>query len=78
MTTLKTKPTENKHLVKAAFDEAERKYGKAWHLFAPEVRESLVKAEAFNIISRQLDESSAMVRFAQSVVRELGAGEVES
>lgn len=72
---LLTKPAENAHLVKAAFERAEEKYGKAWHVLAPEIREALVKAEAFNIIAQQHDASGPMVRFAIAVVRELGARE---
>ena len=74
-TKLRTKPTENAHLVKAAFERAEDKYGKAWQFFAPEIREALVRSEAFNIVATQHDVSDAMVRFAQAVVREIGARE---
>jgi hypothetical protein len=74
-TRLLTKPAENAHLVKAAFERAEEKYGKAWGFFSAEVREALVKSEAFNIIAQQHDEANKMTQFAVAVVRELGARE---
>lgn len=69
---------EHVHLVKEAFRAAESKYGKSWHLLSAEIREALVRAEAFNIIARQVDTSESMVRFAAEVVCELGRREEEA
>lgn len=71
---LLTSPEKNAHLVKQAFQNAEERHGKAWHLLSAGVRESLVYAEAFQIIAMQ-SESSPMVDFANDVIREYGARE---
>lgn len=75
---LLTKPKANAHLVKAAFERAEEKYGKAWKFFAPEIREALVRAEALTIIALQHDDANPMVQLAQDIVREIGAREEEA
>jgi hypothetical protein len=63
--------TENQHLVKAAFDRAEKRHGKAKHLLSRAAWEALVKAEAFDIIMGQVDESQSMVRYANAIQRAL-------
>lgn len=64
--------TENQHLIKSAFERAEKRHGKARHLLSRETWEALVKAEAFDIIASQVDESQSMVRYANAVTRALG------
>jgi hypothetical protein len=64
-------PIENQHLVQAAFDRAAKKHGKAKHLLSRDAWEALVKAEAFDIIVTQVDETQSMVRYAGAVLRAL-------
>jgi hypothetical protein len=79
LTKLRTTPAKNAHLVQQAFAEAQKKYGRHWHLLSPGIREALIRAEAFNVIVRQVEsaEVDTWVQFAHAVVRELGAREEE-
>lgn len=62
---------ENQHLVRAAHERAEKRHGRAKHLLSRDAWEALVKAEAFDIIASQVDETQSMVRYASAVMRSL-------
>lgn len=47
------------------------RYGKAWHLLAPEMQEALIKSVAFDLIASQVG-GGEMVAFARDVLQEIG------